>query len=121
MQAETVRDLGDQALFATLTYSFPRIGAALAVKVEDLRPKGAGWQLRLHEKRVMRHTMALRPRLAKTLQGSIRKCGAAWMRGHANCWDACGLPHVPGTFGRRHPTLPEVSMIREAKPASVRR
>ena len=36
---ETVRDLRDRALIATLTYSFARIGAALRMKVEDLRPK----------------------------------------------------------------------------------
>src|SRR3954467_6913318 len=47
---ETVRDLRDRALIATLTYSFARIMAALRMKVEDLRPKGAGWQIQLHEK-----------------------------------------------------------------------
>ena len=41
---DTVRDLRDRALIATLTYSFARIGAALKMKVEDLRPKGAGWR-----------------------------------------------------------------------------
>ncbi len=40
---ETVRDLRDRALIATLTYSFSRITAALTMKVEDLRSKGAGW------------------------------------------------------------------------------
>jgi site-specific recombinase XerD len=44
---ETVHDLRDRVLIATLTYSFARIGAALKMKVEDLRPKGAGWQIRL--------------------------------------------------------------------------
>jgi site-specific recombinase XerD len=47
---ETVRDLRDRALIATLTYSFARLTAALRMKVEDLRPKGAGWQIQLHEK-----------------------------------------------------------------------
>ena len=36
---ETLRDLRDRALIATLTYSFARINAALRMKVEDLRPK----------------------------------------------------------------------------------
>ena len=35
---ETVRDLRDRALIATLTYAFARITAALKMKVEDLRP-----------------------------------------------------------------------------------
>jgi site-specific recombinase XerD len=46
----TLRDLRDRALIATLTYSFARISAALKMKVEDLRPRGAGWTVRLHEK-----------------------------------------------------------------------
>ena len=40
--ADTVRDLRDRALIATLTYSFARIGAALKLKVEDLRSSGTG-------------------------------------------------------------------------------
>ena len=41
---DTVRDLRDRALIATLTYGFARISAALKMKVEDLQPKGAGWR-----------------------------------------------------------------------------
>jgi site-specific recombinase XerD len=48
--ATTLRDLRDRALIATLTHSFARITAALKMKVEDLRPRGAGWTVRLHEK-----------------------------------------------------------------------
>jgi hypothetical protein len=44
---DTVRDLRDRALIATLTYSFARITAALRMRVEDLRSRGAGWELRL--------------------------------------------------------------------------
>jgi site-specific recombinase XerD len=62
---ETVRDLRDRALIATLTYSFARIGAALKMKVEDPRPKGAGWQLRLHEKGGKNHTMSCHHALAE--------------------------------------------------------
>ena len=38
---DTVRDRRDRALIATLTYSFARISAALKMKVEDLRARGA--------------------------------------------------------------------------------
>jgi integrase len=38
----TLRDMRDRALIATLTYSFARIGAALNMKVEDLRPGALG-------------------------------------------------------------------------------
>ena len=51
----TLRDLRDRALIATLAYSFARITAALKVKVEDLRSRGAGWTVRLHEKGGKQH------------------------------------------------------------------
>jgi hypothetical protein len=52
-----VRDLRDRALIGTLTYSFPRVGAALKLKVEDLRPAGTCWQIHLHEKGGKEHKM----------------------------------------------------------------
>jgi site-specific recombinase XerD len=73
----TVRDLRDRALIATLTYSFARIGAALKMKVEDLRPKGAGWQLRLHEKGGKHHTMPCHHALAEALHAYINAAGIA--------------------------------------------
>ena len=48
----TVRDLRDCALIATQTYSFARVTAAPKMKVEDLRPRGAGWTIRLHRFKV---------------------------------------------------------------------
>jgi site-specific recombinase XerD len=74
---ETVRGLRDRALIATLTYSFARIGAALKMKVEDLRPNGAGWQLRLHEKGGKHHTMPCHHALAEALRIYIEAAGIA--------------------------------------------
>jgi site-specific recombinase XerD len=74
---ETVRDLRDRALIATLTYSFARITAALTMKVEDLRPKGAGWQLRLHEKGGKHHVMPCHHSLAEALRAYIDAAGIA--------------------------------------------
>jgi len=74
---ETVRDLRDRALIATLTYSFARITAALKMKVEDLRPQGAGWQLRLHEKGGKHHTMPCHHALAEMLHAYIAAAGIA--------------------------------------------
>jgi len=71
----TVRDLRDRALIATLTYSFARITAALKMKVEDLRPKGAGWEIRLHEKGGKHHTMPCHHALAETLRAYIEAAG----------------------------------------------
>jgi site-specific recombinase XerD len=73
----TVRDLRDRALIATLTYSFARIGAALKMKVEDLRPKGTGWQIVLHEKGGKHHTMPCHHALAAALQAYIEAAGIA--------------------------------------------
>jgi site-specific recombinase XerD len=74
---DTVRDLRDRALIATLTYSFARITAALTVKVEDLVPKGAGWQLRLHEKGGKHHVMPCHHSLAEAMRAYIDAAGAA--------------------------------------------
>ena len=74
---ETLRDMRDRALIATLTYSFARIGAALAMKVEDLRPKGAGWQIRLHEKGGKQHAMPCHHQLAEALHIYIDAAGLA--------------------------------------------
>ncbi len=72
---DTMRDLRDRALIATLTYSFARIGAALKMKVEDLRPKGAGWQIRLHEKGGKQHAMPCHHALAEALHAYIAAAG----------------------------------------------
>src|SRR6202161_1390420 len=74
---DTVRGLRDRALIATLTYSFARIGAALKMKVEDLRPRGASWQLRLHEKGGKQHAMPCHHALAEALRAYIDAAGIA--------------------------------------------
>ena len=74
---DTVRDLRDRALIATLTYSFARITAALKMKVEDLRPQGAGWRLRLHEKGGKHHAMPCHHALAEALHAYIAAAGIA--------------------------------------------
>lgn len=73
----TVRDLRDRALIATLTYSFARIGAALKMKVEDLRPRGAGWTIRLHEKGGKHHAMPCHHALTEALHAYIAAAGIA--------------------------------------------
>ena len=73
----TLRDLRDRALIATLTYSFARINAALKMKVEDLRPRGAGWTVRLHEKGGKQHAMPCHHALAEALRAYIDAAGIA--------------------------------------------
>ena len=74
---DTVRDLRDRALIATLTYSFARITAALRMKVEDLQPKGSGWLIRLHEKGGKQHAMPCHHSLAEALHLYIGAAGIA--------------------------------------------
>jgi site-specific recombinase XerD len=73
----TLRDLRDRALIATLTYSFARITAALKMKVEDLRPRGPGWTVRLHEKGGKEHVMPCHHALAEILHAYIDAAGIA--------------------------------------------
>jgi site-specific recombinase XerD len=73
--AVTLRDLRDRALIATLTYSFARINAALKMKVEDLRPRGAAWTIRLHEKGGKQHAMPCHHALAEALRAYIDAAG----------------------------------------------
>jgi site-specific recombinase XerD len=74
---DTVRDLRDRALIATLTYGFARIGAALKMKVEDLEPKGSGWLIRLHEKGGKEHALPCHHALAEALHAYIAAAGIA--------------------------------------------
>jgi integrase len=72
----TLRDLRDRALIATLTYSFARITAALKMKIEDLRPCGPGWSIRLHEKGG-KGVMPCHHALSKALHAYIDAAGIA--------------------------------------------
>src|SRR5260370_1143000 len=65
------------ALIATLTYSLARMTAALKMKVEDLRPRGAGWTTRLHAKGGKQHTMPCHHALAEALRAYIDAAGIA--------------------------------------------
>ena len=72
---DNVVGLRDRALIATLTYSFARIGAALAMRVEDLRPQGASWVMRLHEKGGKHHAMPAHHALAEALHAYLEAAG----------------------------------------------
>jgi integrase len=74
----TVRDLRDRALIATLTYSFARIGAALKMRVEDMQAKGSGWLIKLnYEKGGKQHMMPCHHSLAEALHAYINAAGIA--------------------------------------------
>ncbi len=47
--------LRDRALIAVMTFAFARIGAVVAMRVEDYSSNGKRWWVRLHEKGGKRH------------------------------------------------------------------
>jgi hypothetical protein len=61
----------------TREFAAPSVTAALKMKVEDLRPQGAGWRLRLHEKGGKHHTMPCHHSLAEALHAYIAAAGIA--------------------------------------------
>jgi site-specific recombinase XerD len=55
IDTSTVIGLRDRALIGVMVYSFARVGAAVAMRVEDFYSEGKRWWLRLHEKGGKRH------------------------------------------------------------------
>jgi site-specific recombinase XerC len=53
----TLVGLRDRALISVMTFAFARIGAVVAMRVEDYYPQGKRWWVRLHEKGGKRHEM----------------------------------------------------------------
>jgi site-specific recombinase XerD len=110
--AATVRDLRDRALIATLTYAFARIGAALAMRVDNVRAHGPGWELRLHEKGGKQHAMPCHHALAETLHAYIEAAGLR---------DDCKGFLFRTSRGRRGDTLSEQPMTQADAWRMVRR
>jgi site-specific recombinase XerD len=57
IDTSTMVGLRDRALISVMTFAFARIGAVVAMRVEDYYPKGKRWWVRLHEKGGKRHEM----------------------------------------------------------------
>src|SRR6202453_4560551 len=55
IDVSTLVGLRDRALIAVMTFAFARIGAVVAMRVEDYFPKGKRWWVRLLEKGGKRH------------------------------------------------------------------
>jgi site-specific recombinase XerD len=67
--------LRDRALIAVMTFTFARIGAAVAMAVEDYYPQGKRWWLRLHEKNAKEHEMPAHHNLEAYLDAYIEAAG----------------------------------------------
>ncbi len=75
IDTSTVVGLRDRALISVMTFAFARIGAAVAMRVEDYYPKGKRWWVRLHEKGGKRHEMPAHHNLEAYLDAYIRAAG----------------------------------------------
>ena len=67
--------LRDRALISVMTFAFARIGAVVAMRVEDYYPKGKRWWVRLHEKGGKRHEMPAHHTLEAYLDSYIEAAG----------------------------------------------
>jgi site-specific recombinase XerC len=75
INTSTVVGLRDRALISVMTFAFARIGAAVAMRVEDYYPKGKRWWVRLHEKGGKRHEMPAHHNLEAYLDAYIKAAG----------------------------------------------
>ncbi len=73
--------LRDRALIGLMIYSFARVGAALAMRREDVFVQGRRLWLRLHEKGGKRHEMPCHHLLEEYLMAYIEQCGVSEGRG----------------------------------------
>jgi site-specific recombinase XerC len=63
------------ALIGVMTYSFARIGAVVAMRVEDYFPNGKRWWVRLHETGGKRHEMPAHQELEHFLDEYLAAAG----------------------------------------------
>jgi site-specific recombinase XerD len=75
LDTSTLVGLRDRALIAVMTYAFARVGAVVAMRVEDYFANGKRWWVRLHEKGGKRHEMPAHHKLEAYLDEYIRAAG----------------------------------------------
>jgi site-specific recombinase XerD len=75
IDASTLIGLRDRALIGVMTYAFARIGAVVAMRVEDYFANGKRWWVRLHEKGGKRHEMPAHHKLEAFLDEYLKTAG----------------------------------------------
>ena len=75
IDTSTVVGLRDRAVIGVMTYAFARIGAVVAMKVEDYYPAGKRWWVRLHEKGGKRHEMPAHHKLEAFIDEYLAAAG----------------------------------------------
>jgi site-specific recombinase XerD len=83
--------LRDRALIGVMVYTFARISAAVAMRVENYLPNGKRWWVRLHEKGGKRHEMPSHPKLEQFLDEYLDAAGI---------WDGGKAPLFRSAAGR---------------------
>ena len=74
---DNLAGLRDRALVGTLLYTFARVGAATAMRVEDYYPVGRRWWVRLHEKGGRHHEIPCHHTLQDWLDAYVEAAGIA--------------------------------------------
>ena len=77
IDVSTVVGLRDRALIALMTYTFARISASVAMRVEDYYPEGKRWWVRLHEKGGKEHAMPAHHNLEAWMDAYLHAAGHA--------------------------------------------
>ena len=77
INTSTIAGLRDRALIGLMVYSFARVGAVVAMKVDDYFPKDKRWWIRLMEKGSKYHEMPLHHKAEKYLDEYIEAASIA--------------------------------------------
>ena len=77
MDISSLVGLRDPAITAVMTYTFARVGAVVALAVEDHFPQKKHWWLKLHEKNGKVNEMPCHPKLAQYLNDYLESAGIA--------------------------------------------
>ena len=71
----TLVGLRDRALIGTMLYTFARVSAVVAMRVEDYHQEGTRWSVRLHEKGGKMHKVEAHHRLQEYLHAYLEAAG----------------------------------------------
>lgn len=77
IDCSTIAGLRDRALIGTMVFSFARVGAVVAMNVEDYYPEGKRWWFRLHEKGGKMHQIPAHHTAEEYLDAYLRASGLA--------------------------------------------
>lgn len=75
IETETAIGLRDRAFIGLMVYTFARVGAAVAMRVEDFYPNGRRWWVRLHEKGGKHHELPAHHNLEAWLHAYVEATG----------------------------------------------